>query len=307
MAGQIYNWKRFWYRRGSDINLNDGGYLPNPDGPYGSILSSNVAAFTDIASTPCLVLLAEPGMGKTQTMQMEKTAIDEAVAQQGGQTLWLNLRSYSSEDRLIRDLFEDPTFLAWRTGSHHLHLFLDSLDEALLRIDTIAALLVDELQKQPIERLALRIACRTAEWPISLETGLRERWGKEYVGVYELAPLRRVDVAEAARANEVDPETFLHLVSENQAVPFAIKPVTPNFLLNTYLQKHAFPGTQTELFLSGCRLLAAESNETRRDARRTGVFSVEQRLHMAGRIAAVMIFANRYAIWTDIDRGNVPE
>lgn len=307
MESLVYNWKRFWYPRGSIASLIDGGYLRDPQGPYSNVLSPHVVPFASIASTPCLVLLAEPGMGKTETMKLEKGAIDAAVVEQGGRTLWLNLRSYSSDALLVNDLFMNPTFRAWCDGSHHLHLFLDSLDEALLRIDTLAPLLVDRLAGYPVERLALRIACRTAEWPTTFEEGLKELWGKDQVGVYELAPLRHVDVAEAARVHTIDPETFLQLVNENNAVPFAIKPVTLKFLLNTYLQSQAFPSTQTDLYLKGCRLLAAEDNKYRRDARKMGAFSPDQRLYMAGRIAAVTVFANRYAVWTDTDRGDVPE
>ena len=54
-----------------------------------------------------------------------------------------------------------------------MHLFLDSLDECLLRIDTIVAFLPEELKKLPVDRLSLRIACRTAVWPLLLEEELR--------------------------------------------------------------------------------------------------------------------------------------
>ena len=54
-------------------------------------------------------------------------------------------------------------------------------------------------------------------------------------------------------------------------------------------------------------MLCEETNENRRAAQRTGDLSAGQRLAVAARIAAVSIFANRYAIWTAVDRGDVPE
>jgi hypothetical protein len=111
-------------------------------------------------------------------------------------------------------------------GDHRLRLFLDSLDECLLRVDTVAALLVDELRDYPVERLSLRVGCRTADWPGVLEEGLEDLWGEEGFGAYELAPLRRTDVAAAAVANGIDPDSFLGVVDEAEAVPLAIKPVT---------------------------------------------------------------------------------
>jgi hypothetical protein len=53
-----------------------------------------------------------------------------------------------------------------------LHLFLDSLDEARLRIGVVTTLLIEKLRQHQIERLYLRIACRTAEWPLSFEQDL---------------------------------------------------------------------------------------------------------------------------------------
>ena len=88
------------------------------------------------------------------------------------QRFLLDLRSIGSEERLTRKLFENEKFRNWQQGNHRLYLFLDSLDECLLRIDTLASLLIEELGGCPIDRLGIRIACRTADWPSHLEEGL---------------------------------------------------------------------------------------------------------------------------------------
>jgi predicted NACHT family NTPase len=146
---------------------------------------------------------------------------------------------------LIRDLFASEVFLAWTQGGHRLHIFLDSLDECLLRIDTAAALLGSEFQKyaDAVERLHLRIAFRTAAWPNTLEETLRSLWGKDFVEVYELAPLRRRDVVEAAQADGVDADAFLREVDHKAVAPLAMKPVTLGFLLNIYHRNRGFPST----------------------------------------------------------------
>lgn len=194
MSTQVYDWKRFWCPRIGSINLSDGGYLYDPESEFGHIYNPDVVPFESLARVPCLALLGEPGIGKTHAMQAERKAIHTKIEKEGDQALWLDLRSYGSEDRLVRNLFESTTFACWAKGIHRLHVFLDSLDECLLRIDTLSALLIDEFKEYPIERLQLRIACRTADWPKSLEDGLRQLWGDDAVAVYELAPLRRVDV-----------------------------------------------------------------------------------------------------------------
>jgi len=307
MSTPIYSWKRFWCPRTGQISLADGGYLTDPKAEWGHVYNLDVVSFEAIANTPCLVFLGEPGIGKSHAMQAERDAIDSRIRVEGGETLWFDLRAYGSEERLVRGLFANPVFESWARGRHALHLFLDSLDECLLRIDNLGILLTDELKKYPTDRLYARIACRSADLPRTLEDGLRRLWGQEAVGVYELAPLRRVDVAEAASANGLDPSAFLREIDRMGAVPLAIKPVTLNFLINVYRRSSSFPSTQAELYLEGCRRLCEETSESRRDAGRVGALSADQRLAIAARIAAVMIFANRYAIWTGIDLGDVPE
>ena len=307
MSKPTYNWKRFWCPRGATINLSDGGYLYDPDSQWGRIYNPEVKPFEAISETPCLALLGEPGIGKTRTIAAEGEAAEIRIKKEGDDILRLNLRSYGSEDRLVRNLFESKEFLSWREGGHRLYIFLDSLDEGLLRIDTLAALLADEFKRYRIERLCLRIACRTAEWPNSLETELRQLWGEKAVEVYELTPLRRIDVVEAAKANGIDPDAFLAGINQAEVTPLAIKPVTLDFLLSTYQRHGNFPKTQAELYLEGCRLLCEETNKDRRAAQLTGDFSADQRLAVAARITAVSIFANRYAVWTTVDQGEVPE
>jgi predicted NACHT family NTPase len=307
MSHQIYNWKRFWCLRTGNVNLSDGGYLFDPDSAYGKSYNADVVSFESIAEIPCLILLGEPGIGKTHAMKAEQDDIRYKIEKKGDQIIFVDLRSLGSEDRLVRSLFESAAFVSWAKGRNRLHLFLDSLDECLLRIDTVAALLVDELKKHPAERLYLRVACRTADWPAGLEANLAELWGNHAVGVYELVPLRRVDVIEAARNNELDPNVFLSEVERTEVVPLAIKPITLNFLINTYRRSGRFPSTQAELYLQGCELLCEETSESRRDARRLGIYSAKQRMIMAARVAALIILANRYAIWTGIDQGDVTD
>ncbi len=311
MSKQVYGWKRFWCPRSGSINLADGGYLCDPEGEWGKAYNPDLVIFETISHLPCLALLGEPGIGKTQALEVERSKIVSKIQEQGNQVLFLDLRSYGSEDRLVRNLFDSPEFKAWQAGTHRLHIFLDSFDECLLRVDTLATLLVDEfkLYQNAVYRLCLRIACRTAIWQPVLEEGLKEIWGENSVGVYELAPLRRIDVIEAAKAERCFPDDFLKEVHQKNIVPLAIKPITLGFLLNTY-NRHGgqFPPNQKlhELYLEGCKLLCEEINGSRRGSNRRGNFDVDQRLIVAARIAAITIFANRFAVWTGVDQGNVP-
>jgi hypothetical protein len=54
-------------------------------------------------------------------------------------------------------------------------------------------------------------------------------------------------------------------------------------------------------------LLCEESNRRRRDAQLFGPFTATQCMAVASRIAAITVFAQRYAVWTDLDLGNIPK
>ncbi|MEC0239751.1 hypothetical protein P4H66_07755 [Paenibacillus dokdonensis] len=304
MKDKTFFWKRFWCPRTGTINLSDGGYLYNPESEYGHIYNENVVPFDKISEAPCLILLGEPGIGKTEALR--------SIENSGGNhTLKIDLRSYGTEDRLVRDIFENPLFEACLKGKHHLHLFLDSLDECLLRIDYVAVLLAEEFKKYKtnpnLKNLFLRIACRTADWPSLLERELTDLWGKDNIQIMELVPLRRVDVYYAATELGIDADKFMNEIWEKEVIPLAIKPITLKFLFNLYIRHGSFPSTQKELYMKGCELLCEETNESRVASRNTGSMRAKDRLKVASRIAALMVFSNKYAVWRDINFGDVPE
>ncbi|GAP99541.1 NACHT domain-containing protein [Leptolyngbya sp. NIES-2104] len=307
MVGQIYGWKRFWCSRSSQFDLSDRGYLTDPDSDWGRYCNSTLISLDAMAEMRCLVLLGEPGMGKSKELENLRTHT-RSIANPCDQLLPIDLRAYSSEDRLIRGLFESRVFLEWLNGTHQLHLFLDSLDEGLLKIEALSILLIEELSREEyckhLDRLHFRIACRTAVFPKGLEEGLERLWEKD-VQVYELVPLRRIDVGVAAAARNLDSSSFLAAVEQKGVVPFAIKPVTLAFLIRIFQKNNEqFPQELTDLYLQGCRILCEEQrDQDYHPGTRTNRTDVESRLIVAARIAAVTVFARKSSIWT----GNLSE
>ncbi|MGD1854961.1 MAG: NACHT domain-containing protein [Leptolyngbyaceae cyanobacterium] len=309
MSKCAYEWKRFWCPRSGNINLTDGGFLYDPDAELGGAYNPDLVSLEAIAGVPCLVLLGEPGIGKSQELENLKVLTEERTCA-SSQVLVMNLRSCTD---LKRDLFRDETFTDWLKGDYHLYLFLDSLDEGLLSVPTLATGLIDELTQSKywnhINRLHLRLACRTFVFPAILEEGLKDLWKEANFAIYELAPLRRIDVIEAAKAEGSSSDDFLKKIDQKNIVPLAIKPITLKFLLNMYRRYNGqFPPRQKlhELYLEGCKRLCEEVNESRRASDHIGNFDSNQRLIVAARIAAVTIFTNRFAVWTGIDQGDVP-
>jgi predicted NACHT family NTPase len=261
------DWQRFWCPVGSKVPLDPQGYLPDLSLPGAEYWLPETKTIDALERYPCLVLLGEPGIGKSTAIGGDTCGTsDSKDTKTGDFTLHRDLKAYQTDFSLIRGVFENPTFRQWSNSDSVLTLVLDSFDECRIRIDTVASLLFEELRQKPIKRLRLRVACRTAEWPAHLTDDLQRLWGKDEVGVFELLPLRKRDVEQAAQAEAVNAEEFIAEVERCGAAPFAIKPVSLFFLLRTYKQRRSLPSRQCELYLEGCRLLADEPSQNRRSS-----------------------------------------
>lgn len=305
MPSQVYTWKRFWCPRSGHIDLRDSGYLVNPDSEWGHFYKSDSVAFETISEMPCLVLLGEAGMGKTTATEQAYHQVSHKFSGSENICLWFRLGDYDSDKQLCDAIFRDETLQAWRKGTNKLHLFLDSLDEGLLSIKILVRILKREIEQLPCDRLYFRITCRTADWKDSLEQKLKDKWGEKNVAIYELAPLCRVDVIEAAKRGNINSDDFLQEVFNKNAIPLAIKPITLKLLLGTYQNKR-FSSSQKDLYEEGCLQLCEEVNPDRCDSRFTGNLDAKHRLVIASRIAALLLFSNRSAIWISPEYGNMP-
>src|SRR5439155_4769847 len=141
-------------------------------------------------------------------------------------TLRRDLSAYGTDSMLYNAIFESLEFTKWINSTETLEIFLDSLDECLIHVRTVARLLVEEFTKYPRSRLRLRIACRTAEWPQLLSKELPRLWGEENFAEYELAPLTRKNVRDAAVAEGLNPDDFLREIDRLGIAALAMKPLT---------------------------------------------------------------------------------
>jgi hypothetical protein len=201
-----YDWQRFWIPQTGVLDLSDTGFLRDPVGDHFG--QDVLRSLSDLQGYRALALLGEPGIGKSSELKREHDRIGALTNDARPQSMYVDLKVSSSEEALRRRIFEAPVFEAWRGGTGHLILHLDSLDEAMLHVETLASLLAEELQGFP--SLSVRIACRTAVWPAGiLGTAFTNIWGEAAVGVFELAPLRRRDVLTPFAAHGIDPDLVL--------------------------------------------------------------------------------------------------
>lgn len=288
----LIDWQRFWCKSKNDIELDMNGFLPNPHADN-LIPDTNIFDFDKINSIPCLVLLGEAGSGKSTTIECEFKKLIEN--NKDAILVYKNLNEYCDESRLINEIFQSEVITKWVQSDKQLILFLDSYDECLSEIKKLPQILKKQLKLFQLysSRLHMRIICRSGSWNDSLHSFLIDFFNKDNVALYEIAPLRHVDISKAAKHYGINEKEFIQEVIKKEVQPFAINPLTLNFLISEYKNYQKISPTKEKIFYEGCRILCSEPNIDRQFISGKGNLSPEKRLALASRIAALMVFCNK--------------
>jgi hypothetical protein len=289
---------RFWLPYGKEISLVDQGFIYEAPAFWSDAYPAELNPLQDLAAIPCLVLIGEPGLGKSTAMRIEFTRLQSQLAGGPDRVQWVSLGTTREREVLSGQIFAAKPFQEWLAGDGHLHLFLDSLDEARLRIPRVAELLLEGLAGAPFGRLSLRLSCRSANRHYGLERGLREQFAASNFAEFELAPLTKRDVLAAASARDLEAETILTKIIERELQPLAMVPESLNFLLDVAEETGDLPTSRTEAYEQGLRLLVREPDEDRREEERDRLPST-QRLALASRIAAALVLSGRTSVRLD--------
>ena len=322
MPKQTYNWRRYWCRLGSRVSLGLSGFLEDPQGDFG-FSNAHLKTLTSLTEKHCLILLGEPGIGKSKTLELERSQLDSSTAVLGD-SIWVDLRVVGSRQDLDAELFNQGKFTDWLEGERNLYVYLDSLDECLTRAEYIVRYLskkLGELDSRCFERLYLRIACRTADWQLlKMGAEIGSLWNKEsqaqkdkyaesdeYV-VYELVTLRREDIEIAAELDNLDAEQFVNQIIQMGLVSLASKPMTMTMLIDLFAKGRLRSDlTKREIYRDGCERLAEEARDgIRRSTMGTSLDAV-QRIAICQRVAALMILGDKGLITLDSFANDLPE
>jgi hypothetical protein len=300
MANIVYNWTRSWLPFGTTYQPD---YLGFPSyGHYSfdtSKLTSDAVTLEEVKEVQCVVLLGEPGSGKSTEVRRIQH-VDSFCF-----TYELNKRS--SEHELFQGITSHPSFKEWQTSEKYLYLYLDGLDEALLNVKTIRNAIIDWLQIQKTSlnvgndhprKLFIRVTCRSAVWIDKTTNQLRDIFGPEQVRVFELAPLTQAEVRLAAKEHGVDEEDFIEKIASRDLVSFTSEPVSLKFLIQSFQsgRLHDDRFDKVSMFLEGAIHLATEVNEMHRA---NLIHTAEERVRIASRLATYLIFCNKSSIWQD--------
>lgn len=289
IALPLHAWRRFWSLRDGTYSLQDDGFLVDPEDEYGRHVH-DVVALDRMAEVPCLVLLGEPGIGKSSALRQEH----ERLRAEGQQVILVDLARTTTADAL-RAVVQHAS----STGGS-VALFFDALDEGIARNPALALDLFSAIDQTDLARVRMRVACRTLEWPAALEAQLQQRFGAEQLRVYELLPLRRIDVIAAANDHGVDGVAFVREIRERDATALAIRPISLRFLLAMYLNEGALPHSRQRLFDEGTLILCSEEGALQRGRGRRNP-DVFRRRAIAARLAALTTLTNCDSITRSAD------
>src|ERR1051326_8700101 len=133
-----YPWTRFWYPWDTQVNFDQNGFVYDPESESGRALNPTLTTLGSMQGKQCLILLGEPGLGKSTDLREHYDQMQEKAHTDGNVVIWIDLKDIPSDSALARQLFDSMAFRSWAQGDARLYLFLDSFDEGLLAIDSLS-------------------------------------------------------------------------------------------------------------------------------------------------------------------------
>lgn len=304
-----YNWQRYWVSlTNAKISLTDQGFLEDPTSTVGKYVSTDLVTLDNINKLNCLILLGEPGIGKSVESKRMYKATHKEVGED--HVLWIDLNNIPTIDIFQQKLTNNPKYKQWVENNESLYLFLDSFDEGTYSFQKFARYFFDLLDEhsEKINNLRLRISCRTALWPPYLGDSLEALWGKENCQQYELCPLTKNDVRIALEAQGINTQRFLSEVLKKDVASIAGKPLTLSFLMETFTENDGqLPNRKLDIYSKGCEMLLREPDPSRRrDPSKKVTLNMPQKTAIAERIAVATLIGGKAAVVFD-DTHNLSE
>lgn len=182
----------------------------------------------------------------------------------------------------------------WSAGaSEATVLYLDAIDELMVPVRQTGPIVAAWIRNQlSISRPALRISCRSAVWPESVEAAINEVYGVQERCVAWLQPLSYEDIRIAALSQAIDADRFIAQVTSAGANALAQQPLSLAMLFRLFSKRNDLPHRRSDLFGEGVRILASERLERREDGTAVDI-PLDDLLHAAEVLACVCLFSGR--------------
>ena len=271
------------------------------------LMRRNRLNWDDLLKHPLVVLLGEPGSGKTYELQYQAMR-----SSPGCPRFYFRLDELAASGEQFRLLDDDARrFAEWRGSGDRAAFFLDSVDEAKIHqaSDFYRALdrFIELVGWVSMARATIVISSRITEWlptvdghalrtriPSRIKTSVearQERKSEEpYPFVVQLLPLDQEAVTTYANARGVaDAEHFLHALERAHAWELARRPADVNDLLSFWRETGSL-GTLTEILAFVCESQLRKTS----DRDRSEILALEQARSGAECLAAATILCRKF-------------
>ena len=291
----LNNIERNWIKQGVNVDYDHNGFLMVND-PITK--TSNVMTYEEISSEQCVVLLGGASQGKSKVLM---DAFHSGSQNGDASHFFYNLAAYSSEQRLISDVFKNEEINNWVLGDFNLYLYFDNIDRCYLNISSLYEALYSQLQKfqHIVNRLYIRIASRSGLWSPVFFENLKTLMGNDSVAVYEIAPLSYDNILEATEHIGLMQESFLNEVREKELQVPASNIQVLEYLISEFNKDKGLRKTKEEYYFQACRILNSRQSTEKLLHHHRMFMSVERRIAITSRIAAIMVFCNKTIVEVD--------
>lgn len=193
---------------------------------------------SDFFSCDALVVLGDPGAGKTTSFEQAAFEEPDAVYVKIRDFLTLNTKRWAGKT-----------------------LYLDGLDEQRSKSKDGTAILDDLRQKlDDLDSPRFRLSCRSADWYGSSDLeSLNAVAPSASITVISIEPLSESDIVVIAEERVSDPILFLEEAHKRGIDELLTNPQTLDLIL-TVVKTNDWPSSRTELFEKACEILLREEN-----------------------------------------------
>jgi len=276
----------------------------------------NQREWSDWDTVTCVLLLGEPGSGKTSEFVHRFSQLNDS-----GQSAFMSRwQDWCEGDDVFATLVDRKGFFAALDAGQIVWWFIDALDEGRIKteraFDVIKRGLRELKEREVLDRVQLRISCRSRDWRPTEANQLKSFFpdigsGEEMISgvvTLQLLPLDEVAVRTLALEKLGTQEVvnrFMEALSRRHVLPLAGQPLLLAMMLQLFQHGDETLGRdRTGLYERAVDNLNTEHNSERKDQAPPQTMPA-RRISIAKKLAVHAVFGGKDAIAVpDMDSGN---